>query len=52
MTQKYIKDVQEWVGHKDVQTTLNIYARTNEKQKLGVANRMSNTLFHSVDQAS
>ncbi len=40
-----IKDVQAWVGHKDVQTTLNIYARTNEKQKNKVANRMANTLF-------
>lgn len=40
-----IKDVQVWVGHKDVQTTLNIYARTNEKQQNKVANRMADTLF-------
>lgn len=40
-----IKDVQAWVGHKDVQTTLNIYARTNEKQQDKVAHRMANTLF-------
>lgn len=40
-----IKDVQAWVGHKDVQTTLNIYARTNEKQQNKVADRMANTLF-------
>lgn len=40
-----IKDVQAWVGHKDVQTTLNIYARTNEKQQNKVASRMANTLF-------
>lgn len=40
-----IKDVQAWVGHKDVQTTLNIYARTNEKQQNKVANRMANAMF-------
>lgn len=40
-----IKDVQAWVGHKDVQTTLNIYARTNEKQQNKVADTMSDTLF-------
>ena len=40
-----IKDVQAWVGHKDVQTTLNIYARTNEKQQNKVANTMADTLF-------
>ncbi len=42
-----IKDVQTWVGHKDVQTTLNIYARTNEKQQNKVANKMADTLFSS-----
>lgn len=40
-----IKDVQAWVGHRDVQTTLNIYARTNEKQQNKVANKMADTLF-------
>ncbi len=40
-----IKDVQAWVGHKDVQTTLNIYARTNERQQNKVANRMANAMF-------
>ena len=29
-----IKDVQAWVGHKDVQTTLNIYARTTKNSKI------------------
>lgn len=43
-----IKDVQAWVGHKDVQTTLNIYARTNEKQQNKVADTMSNTLFSKL----
>ncbi len=40
-----IKDVQAWVGHKDVQTTLNIYAQTNERQENKVANRMVNAMF-------
>lgn len=40
-----IKDVQQWVGHRDVQTTLNIYARTNEKQQRQVANKMSDIFF-------
>lgn len=42
-----IKDVQAWVGHKDVQTTLNIYARTNEKQQNKTADRMASKLFSS-----
>jgi len=40
-----IKDVQTWVGHKDIQTTLNIYARTNERQQVAVADKMANRLF-------
>ena len=40
-----IKDVQEWVGHKDIQTTLNIYARTNEKEKQKVNRKMLECLF-------
>jgi integrase len=43
-----IKDVQEWVGHKDIQTTLNIYARTNEKQKNKVNQKMLSTMFEAV----
>ena len=43
-----IKDIQAWVGHKDVQTTLNIYARTNEKQQAAVAQRMAGTLFNTA----
>lgn len=42
-----IKDVQKWLGHSDVSTTLNIYTRTNIKQQLKVANNMS-ALFTSV----
>ena len=40
-----IKDVQTWVGHKDVQTTLNVYARTNEKQQAKVADAMADVFF-------
>lgn len=40
-----IKDIQEWVGHKDIQTTLNIYARTNEKQKNKVADSLTKAMF-------
>ena len=43
-----IKDVQEWVGHKDIQTTLNIYARTNEKRKTKVGQKMIKTMFKDV----
>ena len=40
-----IKDIQEWVGHKDIQTTLNLYARTNEKRKTKVDKKMSEIVF-------
>ena len=37
-----IKDVQMWVGHKDIQTTLNVYAMTNDRQ-----HQQRNTVFVS-----
>lgn len=40
-----IKDIQTWVGHSDISTTMNIYARTNEKQKTNTANSMAELLF-------
>ena len=40
-----IKDIQEWVGHKDIQTTLNIYAQVNEKEKDKVNQKMSKILL-------
>ncbi len=40
-----IKDVQMWVGHKDIQTTLNVYAMTNARQQLKVANAMADVMF-------
>ena len=43
-----IKDVQEWVGHKDIQTTLNIYARINEKEKQKVNQKMLECVFKDV----
>lgn len=42
-----IKDIQEWVGHKDIQTTLNIYARVNEKEKDIVNEKMSKLLLET-----
>ena len=39
-----IKDIQAWVGHKNVQTMLNVYARTNEKQQRAVAEKMADRL--------
>ena len=42
-----IKDIQKWVGHADIKTTLQIYARTNKKQQWGVANQMDGLIFGS-----
>lgn len=40
-----IKDVQAWVGHSDVQTTLNIYARTTRKRQYETGKTMANVMF-------
>ena len=40
-----IKDIQTWVGHRDIQTTMNIYASTTEKEQAEVAKKMSDMLF-------
>lgn len=40
-----IKDIQDWVGHKDIQTTLNIYAQVNENEKEKVNQKMSKLLL-------
>ena len=42
-----IKDIQTWVGHRDIQTTMNIYASTTEKNQAVVANTMATALFKS-----
>lgn len=44
-----IKDVQDWVGHRDIHTTMNIYARTNEKQKQKAEEKMLRTFFKDVE---
>ena len=43
-----LKDVQDWVGHRDIQTTMNIFARTNEKQKQQAEAKMLKTFFKDV----
>ena len=43
-----IKDIQEWIGHRDIYTTLSIYARTNEKQKRKVDEKMLKTFFNNA----
>lgn len=42
-----VKEVQNYVGHSDAQTTLNIYARSNERQQTEVVNAMTGILFSS-----
>jgi len=39
-----IKDVQKYVGHKDIQTTMNIYARTNKDRQNLMAETMAKAL--------
>ena len=39
-----LKDIQEWLGHSDIQTTANIYAHLDVERKNKIANSMSNTL--------
>ena len=39
-----LKDIQEWFGHSDIQTTANIYAHLDVERKNKIANSMSNTL--------
>lgn len=40
-----VKTIQKWVGHKDISTTLNIYARVNEEEKRKVSQKMSSFLL-------
>jgi len=40
-----IKDVQKWVGHSNIQTTMNIYARTTRKRQYATGREMANVLF-------
>lgn len=36
-----LKDIQEWLGHSDIQVTANIYAHLDVKRKSSIANSMS-----------
>lgn len=38
-----LKDIQEWLGHADIQTTANIYAHLDIERKNKIANSMSNS---------
>ena len=40
-----VKSIQKWVGHKDINTTLKIYAKVKEKEaKQQISNAMTNVL--------
>lgn len=38
-----LKDIQEWLGHADIQTTANIYAHLDVRRKENIATAMSNS---------
>ena len=40
-----IKDVQKWVGHSDIHTTMNIYARTTRKRQYETGKMMASVVF-------
>ena len=40
-----IKDVQKWVGHSDIQTTMSIYARTTRKRQYATGKAMAEVIF-------
>ena len=39
-----LKDIQEWLGHADIQTTANIYLHLDTKRKENIANSISDVL--------
>ena len=39
-----LKDIQEWLGHSDIQTTANIYAHLDVKRKNNIANSMAKVM--------
>lgn len=39
-----LKDIQEWLGHADIQTTANIYLHLDIKRKENISNTLANTL--------
>lgn len=38
-----LKDIQEWLGHADIQTTANIYSHLDIKRKSNISNSLSST---------
>ena len=40
-----LKDIQEWLGHADIQTTANIYLHLDTKRKENISNSISNALI-------
>ena len=40
-----LKDIQEWLGHADIQTTANIYLHLDTKRKENIANSITNVLI-------
>lgn len=40
-----LKDIQEWLGHADIQTTANIYLHLDTKRKENIANSITNMLI-------
>ena len=41
------KDVQKWVGHEDIRTTMDIYARTTRRRQFQTGLEMAKVLFAS-----
>ena len=39
-----LKDIQEWLGHSDIQTTANIYAHLDDERKKNISKKMTNSL--------
>ncbi len=39
-----LKDIQEWMGHSDIQTTANIYGHLDTARKQGLADKLSQCL--------
>lgn len=40
-----LKDIQEWLGHSDIQTTANIYLHLDTKRKENISNSITNALM-------
>ncbi len=40
-----LKSIQKWVGHSDIRTTMEIYARTKKDKQILVAQKLANAMF-------